>query len=141
MPFNLPCDDIMELIGTHVEQIRSRANYTKCMEELIHIRDKIIDRGFIVDWDSPILKSIDKRPYWTQEREWYNQEIDYLCCPMNNWVEDEVESIYGLWYFGCSGDNRWSNTPEQLGFNPTPWDLVYSIDVFKWGNIPNNSQF
>jgi len=38
MPFNLPCDDIMELIGAHVETIRKnkeyKNNYNKCINTL-----------------------------------------------------------------------------------------------------------
>ena len=38
MPFNLPCDDIMELVGAHVETIRNikhhKDMYNKCVEDL-----------------------------------------------------------------------------------------------------------
>ncbi len=129
------CFDIMELVGTQVEQIRTRKNYNKCMEELIQVRDQIIERGFMGDDTSPILKSIAGHD-WCYLREWIYQDHDIHCGPVEVWSQDP-ESIIALWFDGCSTTGKvvddmrevvsWKNTPEMPGFEETDWGLLYSI--------------
>jgi len=140
------CYDIMEMVGDQVELIRNRNNYNKCIEELIQVRDNIIERGFMGDWKSPILKyGGSPAPEWCYLREWIYQEVDKNCGEVEIWSQDP-ESIISLWYDGSMGNGEvvdggsqivsWKNTPELPGFEPTDWGRLYSINVFKWGEYP-----
>ena len=139
------CYDIMEMVGDQVELIRNRDKYNKCIEELIQVRDKIIERGFVGNWESPILKNVGDVPEWCLRREWIYQEVDSRCGEVEIWSQDP-ESIISLWFDGSTGTGEvvdecseivsWKNTPELPGFKPTDWGRLHSINVFKWGEYP-----
>jgi hypothetical protein len=134
----------METIGTEVEAIRTQKNYNKCMEELIQVRDQIIERGFKGTGDSPILKNVAGAD-WCYLREWMYQESDGRYGEVEHWSQ-YPESIISLWFDGSSTTGKvvdgsfelvsWKNTPELPGFMETDWGWLHSINVFKWDQYP-----
>jgi len=108
----------MELVGEQVEQIRNRANYTKCMGELIQVRDTLINlrnkaggqgifEGYF-DKSSPAFPHTnlndnygEKWDFWAEAVEWVDSESFWAGGHDQIFFHNDLEdSIWNLWYNG-----------------------------------------